>query len=71
MQVFFTMTASLEDASLSLGDSVTSFACCRQYKYYAFPALAERIAPVVELNVTSGAHPPLTGSPWASQGRSL
>ena len=37
-----------------LSDSIEGFTCCSQYKYYAFPRVGEREAPVVDFNLTSG-----------------
>ena len=53
-EVFFTLTATLEDSMRSLGDSLTGFACCDQYKYYAFEGVDERVAPSVQFNLTRG-----------------
>uniref|UniRef100_A0A7S3BHP5 Uncharacterized protein n=1 Tax=Haptolina ericina TaxID=156174 RepID=A0A7S3BHP5_9EUKA len=54
-EVFFEVIASLEDASLSLGEASSGVACCGQYKYYVFPAVSESVAPAVDFNLTSGA----------------
>ena len=48
------MQASLEDSILTLGEETSGTACCGQYKYYAFPSVEERLAPLVHLNLTSG-----------------
>jgi len=53
-EVFFTLTATLEDATRIVGDTVSGFTCCNQYKYYAFEGVDENIAPSVDFNVTSG-----------------
>ena len=46
-QVFFELRVSLEKATVALGDTLEGFACCGQYKYYAFPQVEERVAPSV------------------------
>lgn len=53
-EVFFELRVSLEDSTRELGDSISGFACCGAYKYYAFPAVEERVAPLVAFNLTSG-----------------
>ena len=53
-EIYFTLTATLEDATHALGDSLSGFVCCNQYKYYAFTSVHERVAPSVAMNVTSG-----------------
>jgi len=53
-EVFFTLTATLEDSILTLGDAMSGFACCNQYKYYAFQGVSEHVAPAVYFNLTSG-----------------
>ena len=53
-EVFFELDARLEDATRSLGDALDGFACCGQYKYYAFEGLDERLAPLADFELTSG-----------------
>ena len=53
-QVFFELRVSLEKATVALGDTLEGFACCGQYKYYAFPQVEERVAPSVDFQLTSG-----------------
>ena len=53
-EVYFELEASIENTALSLGDTVAGFGCCGQYKYYAFDDVPEDVAPVAELNVSSG-----------------
>jgi hypothetical protein len=53
-EVFFELAVELEDATRELGETVTGYVCCGQYKYYAFPGLDERIAPTAAFNLTSG-----------------
>ena len=53
-EVYFELEASIENTALSLGDTVAGFGCCGQYKYYVFDDVPEDVAPVAELNVSSG-----------------
>ena len=54
-EVFWELRATLEDSTRSLGDApIDGFACCGQYKYYAFESVHERTAPLVNFNLTSG-----------------
>jgi len=53
-EVYFTLTATLEDSTRPLGDTVSGFVCCHQYKYYAFEGVDERRAPSVDFNLSSG-----------------
>jgi len=53
-EVFFSLSATLEDSSTRLGETVSGFACCGQYKYYSIPQLDGSAAPFVNLNVTDG-----------------
>ena len=53
-EVFFSLAVDLEDSTRELGESISGLACCGQYKYYAFPAVDERVAPRVAFNLTSG-----------------
>ena len=53
-EVFFELEAALEDSTMVLGEDASGTACCGQYKYYAFPGVDERVAPLVDFNLTSG-----------------
>lgn len=53
-EVFFEIYADLEDSTRTLGDAISGFACCGQYKYYAFTGVSELVGPVVRFNVTAG-----------------
>jgi len=53
-EVFFEVTATLEDAVLELGEKASGFACCGAYRYYAFPSLSEAEAALARFNVTAG-----------------
>ena len=53
-EVFFEIVVTLEDSTRTLGDSVEGYACCGQYKYYAFPAVDERVAPSAFFNLSHG-----------------
>ena len=53
-EVFFELEATLEDSTRSLGDSISGYTCCSQYKYYAFTGVSEHVAPLVNVNVTTG-----------------